>query len=264
MYKHRLYLHLVSSIRHQSQAHGLSIISQKMNPPELSPVRDRNGFTLLEILIAIFILATVLSTVFASYTGTLRVVRDTESRAEIYRMAGIALERIVEDLESVYMPEEAKTSDSEDTQEPFRFAGEDQEIQGMSADTLTFPSLAHLVFGEEDQPWGTTEISYYVEESDDGKGLILYRRDRPQWEEVSDEGGGGLPLCEGLVSVNFSYFDAEGQESQDWDPASEEGTGMPKIVSVALEFVNPSDPETPLKFATGVTLPISEKNEGKE
>lgn len=249
MCKFSLYLHPVSRIRHQSQALGLSIINQSMKPSKLRPVKDRNGFTLLEILIAIFILATVLSTVFASYTGTLRVVRETESQAEIYQMARISFERILEDLESAYMPEKSKTLESKDTEQPFEFANT----------SLRFPSRAHLVFGEEDQPWRTTEISYYVEEADGGEGLILYRRDRPQWEEVPEEGGGGLPLCERLVSVNFTYVDAEGEENEDWDPASEEG--MPKIVSVALEFVNPSDPETPFKFATSVALRVSEVNE---
>jgi general secretion pathway protein J len=200
-------------------------------------------------LIAIFILATVLSTVFASYTGTLRVVRETESRAEIYQMARTAFERILEDLESAYMPEKSKASESEDTEEPFEFANA----------SLRFPSRAHLVFGEENQPWRTTEISYYVEEADGGEGLILYRRDRPQWEEVPEEGGGGLPLCERLVSVNFTYVDAEGEENEDWDPESEED--MPKIVSVVLQFMNPSNPEMSLKFATSVALRVSEVNE---
>lgn len=66
------------------------------------------GFTLLEILLALSILATVLSTVFASYTGAFRLVSETEGQAEIYQMARIALERIVEDLESFYLPMESE------------------------------------------------------------------------------------------------------------------------------------------------------------
>jgi len=38
-------------------------------------MQKRNGFTLIEILIAIFILATVLTTVYAAYTGTFRIER---------------------------------------------------------------------------------------------------------------------------------------------------------------------------------------------
>ena len=228
-----------------------SIINQKMKLPKLRPITDRNGFTLLEILIAIFILATVLSTVFASYTGTLRMVTETESQAETYQMARIAFERIIEDLESFYLPEHSETSEVGEEEQPFEFTNT----------SLRFPSRAHVVFSKEDQSWGTTEISYEVKEGDEGEGMILYRREKPQWgeEEASEEGEGGLPLCEKLVSVNFAYYDAEGKDTEDWDPESEEG--MPKIISVALEFVNPSDPETPLKFATSVTLHISKEEQ---
>jgi hypothetical protein len=93
-----------------------------------------------------------------------------------------------------------------------------------------------------------------VEEGDGGEGKILYRRDRPRWgkDEVPEEGEGGLALCERLASVKFSYLDTEGEETEDWDPSSEDE--IPKLVSIAIEFLNPSDPEIPLKFATRVAL----------
>jgi general secretion pathway protein J len=242
MYKFSLYLHPVSSVWHQSQPHGLSIINQKMKPPKLRPVKDPNGFTLLEILLAIFILATVLSTVFASYTGSLRVVSETESQAESYQMARVALERMLEDLESFY-PE------PKDKENP---------ISGGNNTSLRFLSRAHVVFSEEDQSWGTTAISYEVEEGDGGEGKILYRRETPQGEQEDPSGGGEgrLPLCEKLWTedpVKFSYYDAEGKEMDNWDPSAEEEL---KMVSVALQFINPSDPEVPLKFATSVYLRV--------
>lgn len=221
--------------------------------------KDRDGFTLLEILIAIFILVTVLSTVFASYTGTFRIVGETESRAEIYQMARTALERILEDLECVYVreeegEEEVGTSESEEAEKLPQFTGEEDEIEGRSADMLRFPSRAHLLFGEQDESWGTTEINYYVEQGAQGEGLVLYRSDRPYLETTSVEGGGGLALCEKLWSVDFVYYDVEGEEYESWDPSSEEG--IPRLVSISLEFINPSDPDAPLKFVTSVALPV--------
>ncbi len=71
---------------------------------KLSRIRGENspGFTLLEILIAMFIFAIVLSTIYTSYTGTFRILDETKEQTDIYRMARIALERMHEDLESVY------------------------------------------------------------------------------------------------------------------------------------------------------------------
>jgi len=82
--------------------------------------KENSGFTLLEILIAIFIFAVVMTTIFTSYTGTFRVVDETESQAEIYQMAGIAMERMLEDLESIYIPTtEGNPKSGEDTLPPF-------------------------------------------------------------------------------------------------------------------------------------------------
>ncbi|MCK4785310.1 MAG: prepilin-type N-terminal cleavage/methylation domain-containing protein [Desulfobacteraceae bacterium] len=225
-----------------------------------SKLSRRRGFTLLEVLIAIVILATVLSTVFASYTATFRIVDETESQAEIYQMARIALERIVEDLESA-LCSPGKAEESEDKDQLFEFAGEDDEISGRSADTLRFSSRAHIEFGDEDQRCGIAEISYYVDE-DEEEGFVLYRSDRLQLEDAPEEGKGGLPLCERLSSVDFTYYDAEGEEYDSWDPSSEDG--MPHRVSISLQFANPANPETPLKFFTSVALPASKLKDKKE
>jgi general secretion pathway protein J len=211
-----------------------------MTAPGTRAPTSPNGFTLLEILLALSILATVLSTVFASYTGAFRLVSETESQAEIYQMARVALERILEDLESFY-PE-----DIEDEETP---------VSGGNETSLRFLSRAHVVFGQEDQSWGTTEISYEVGEGDgeEDRGNILSRRQTLQGEPEDPSGGGadGLPVCERLASVSFRYYYGDEQWRDDWDPSSEEEL---KMVSVTLEFLNPSDPETPLKFATGVYL----------
>ncbi|MBW1614275.1 MAG: prepilin-type N-terminal cleavage/methylation domain-containing protein, partial [Deltaproteobacteria bacterium] len=63
-----------------------------MNPTNTTNTNNPSGFTLAEILIAIFLFAVVLTTIYTSYTGTFRVVDETESQAEIYRMARIAME----------------------------------------------------------------------------------------------------------------------------------------------------------------------------
>ena len=58
---------------------------------EAIETRHKRGFTLLEVLIALFIFAIVISTIFASYTGTFRIINETEYQADNYGMARIAL-----------------------------------------------------------------------------------------------------------------------------------------------------------------------------
>ena len=213
------------------------------------------GFTLLEVLVSIMILATVLSTVFASYSGTFRIVSETESQAEIYHMARIALERMLEDLESVVAPQHGGLSTKEETSGfengGFALEGIDDDIGGKSADSLRFLSHANIGLGEQSQPRNIVEIFYSVEEDDRSGRLTLFRVERNLLADDDRENKRGLPLCDNLASVELRYIGLEGDEQDGWDPEE----GIPRIVSATLGFVNPSNPETSLLFATSIALP---------
>ncbi|MCD6137669.1 MAG: prepilin-type N-terminal cleavage/methylation domain-containing protein [Deltaproteobacteria bacterium] len=217
------------------------------------------GFTLLEILIAIFIFAAILSTIFTSYTGTFRVMENTESQANIYAMARIAMERMTQDLESACLPKEVKTHEpGGGTSQTFQFVGEHNEIEGRDADSLRFTSLAHLSFADEDKACGPAEISFYVKENEEESSFVLYRTDTPVFRESPEKGTGGFELCNGLTSVKFTYYDSDGQPHDSWDSTSNEFKGnIPRRVSIMLQFVNTLHPEEPFTFMTATTLPVS-------
>jgi general secretion pathway protein J len=216
------------------------------------------GFTLLEILIAMFIFGIVLSTIYSSYVGTSTIIDETEYQADIYRMARVALERMYEDLESIYVPQNPEPEESDDdNMTGADFVGDDREIDGRDADSLRFVSRAHIVFSEEDQPSGTAEIEYYVEQNEEESHFVLYRSDTPEMEEPPSKGTGGLVLCEKLLSIDFTYYDADGGEYDNWDSTSEAFEGkIPTRVSISLEFENKLDAEAPYKFFTTVAIPM--------
>lgn len=243
------------------QSSSTPVLQSSVSPVLLSST-GHSGFTILEILIAIVIFVTLLTTIYASYTGTFRVIGDTESQAEIYQMARIAMERMLEDLESLYIQEGSRNAGSEgSTENLFQFLGEEREIMGQRADTLRFLSSAHIDFSGNNPGYGATQIGYYVKESNNGESFILYRTDNPLLKEPypPDEMSGGLVLCEGLVSVSFTYYGEDGQTSNSWDSNSA-GTEskIPKAVSISLEFINASNPELPVKFTTSVALPTEQ------
>lgn len=228
----------------------------------LMNLRRREGFTLLEILVAMFIFAIVLSTLYTAFTGTFRNVNETESEADIYRMARITLERIAEDLESAYIPPWAVGPETEgQTPQPAPFVGENAQISDRSADTLLFFSRAHLVFDEEEVDTTVARISYDVRQSEEGEEVfVLYRSDTPGFEEGPEQGTGGLILCDSLRSVNFTYHDDEGRGYDRWDSTNEEFKDrLPVMVSIVLEFANSRNPEAPLKFLSGVVLPMAQE-----
>ena len=228
----------------------------------LMNLRGRQGFTLLEILLAMFIFSIVLSTLYAAYTGTFRNVDETESQADIYRMARIALERIAEDLESAYIPPWAVVTESEGkTPQSPAFVGRTAQISDRRADTLMFISRAHLVFDEEEVDTTVARISYEVRQSaEDEEVFVLYRSDIPGFEEQPEERAGGLVLCDGLHAVDFTYYDDKGRRYDGWDSSNEESRDrLPVMVSIVLEFVDKRNPGAPLKFVSGVVLPMAKE-----
>ncbi|MFH1625258.1 MAG: type II secretion system protein GspJ, partial [Pseudomonadota bacterium] len=249
-------------------AQVLPVCSQKqvnlMGPRNTKNTFSSNGFTLFEILIAIFIFAVVLTTIYTSYTGTFRVVEEAGSQAETYGMARIGAERMLEDLESLYIEKrEENPRLGKDTTSTFRFVGEDREIKGRSADSLRFISRAHINLSGQERDPGATEIAYYVQENEGEDTLVLYRSDRPVFDKAAsiDEESGGLILCERLISVNFTYYDERGEAHGSWNTVSgEHKHAIPKMVSISLEFADSLDPEAPLAFSTSVALPVGEKS----
>jgi len=222
-------------------------------------MRGKDGFTLMEILIAIFILAVVLSMLYAAYTGTFRNIDETASRADMYEMARIALDRMVEDLQCAYLSPSKEEETSEEEQSSMtRFVGVLGETDGKRTDSLRFSSRAHLVFYAEDAELDQTEITYEVGESDEEGRFALFRSDTPALTILSEEETQGAVLCEGLHALSLTYYDATGEAYDSWDSMEDNfKEKLPARVSILLEFVNPLDPETPVRFFTSVALPMS-------
>jgi general secretion pathway protein J len=229
-----------------------------MQSPFSSSPNQSRGFTLLEILLAIFIFSIVLAAIYGSYTGTFRVIDTVESQAAVLRQARIAMVRITEDLASSYYSE--MVTDME------KFVGTEQEVRGMRADTLRFISKAHLLFSDQELAAGTAQIFYEVREDLTGEGLALYRHDTPELTAGSGEDGGGLLLCDHLQEVRFSYYDAAGNEQDSWDASAADFMDkaarqrIPRMVAIKLAFINDKVPEAPYTFMTSVILPISRES----
>jgi general secretion pathway protein J len=210
---------------------------------------DRSrGFTLLEILIAIFILGIVLTTIYASYSGTLWVIRELDDDSRAYQMARITLDRMNRDLSSLQRFEDA-----------FVLQSEKDTIGRREFGSLTFWSAAHLAFEEDEFSGSPTSIAYFVKEDKDG-GFSLWRSDiagvRP-----SPDGkiGSGVIICENLQALNLKFYDEGGAEFDSWDTTS--GTARqkgkpPALVQIELILVNERDVEKPYKFITSVFLPV--------
>jgi prepilin-type N-terminal cleavage/methylation domain-containing protein len=221
---------------------------------------ESKGFTLLELLIAIFIIAVVIAVLYTSYAGTFRNIDEARAQTDTYRRARIALERITEDLESAYLFQGMKETDDEDEGPPYPgvFIGEAVAYEGRNASRLRFSSRAHIDFLEERTTPARAEINYYAIESETDKRFILYRSDTPEFDHRPKKNEGGLPVCDNLRSIEFTYHDNEGQGHENWDSTKGDFEGrLPLMVTVQLDFSINEDEEVPLRFMTAVAIPLA-------
>jgi general secretion pathway protein J len=208
------------------------------------------GFTLIEILIAVFILAIVLSTVYASYTGTFRTIRATETDAEVYGMARTVLERMTRDLEATASWKGA-----------FTFTARPYNLGNREFTRLIFRSTAHIAFGEQEESAGFAVIEYGVEEGTEKEGYTLSRSDSLYRDPGKEDAPtGGFLLCDRVETLTYLFFDSAGKAYETWDNGDNEAQKKkaPAMVEIRLGLVNEKDREHPFPFMTRVRLPLSQ------
>lgn len=230
------------------------------NPVSSFQIQSR-GFTLLEILIAIFIFAVVAATIFGSFNAVFGNSSTVKEGMGAFEMARDCLSRMMVDLHSLHVSQLPAYAppDSEESQDPYRLVG------GMtfSGDTgfgrMRFASLAHLPLGK-DKRAGIAEIVYYVEPSKDGT-FVLRRSDRLEPFPPPEEKGGDPILCENVKSLTFTFIDDEGEEQDRWDSESEDfAFATPRAIRISLvlgtdDFPHPFEATVALmQYRNGVEI----------
>jgi len=216
---------------------------------------NRTGFTLLEILISIFIFGIIFTTVFMSYRTVFSNSDIVVTDVNAFETAKTCLNRMVEDLQSVYvvMPPVYSTPDFDDLPDPYRFVGNNTRIDIREFARLRFASLSHLAF-DNDLRKGIAEIVYYVQ--DPGVGYFLLRRaDHLYPYKPFQESKVDPILCERIKSLKFIYYDNENTPHPEWDSESEEFSHeTPR--AIGIEFELDGNQASPFRFTAMVNLPV--------
>lgn len=220
------------------------------------------GFTLLEIVIAIFIFAIVMTTLLGSFRAVFSSTKAVDSRAAIFDTARNCLNRMVLDLKSLYVsqPPIFRVADIDDPPDPHRIEGRAADAFDTDYPKLRFTSLAHVGF-EKDIRKGIAEIVYYVAQTEDNRH-VLRRKDSLYPYPEFEESGLDPILCDAIVALEFTYYDTEGTEFNEWDSESEEfGYATPNAIGIRIKIGDLSDAE---EFETRIVLPtFRAENDGE-
>ena len=204
------------------------------------------GFTLVEILIAVLILGVVLTTVYASYTGTFRIIDETRKDAGMYAMARAAMENPAADMEAL-RPWKGR----------FLFFVERQTVGEKDFSRLVIRAVSRVTLDDGVAPGGVALVEYSVRENDKGDGFVLYRGEAPGGEDPKEAIFRRFAVCNGVNGFDLVLFDEKGDEHATWDSdAGDERRKTPAAVGVRLAVENSDNPDVPRVFETAVPLPV--------
>ena len=203
----------------------------------MRPRDSQAGLTLLEILVAITILAFMMTLVWTTTTRTGQTKRTYETLEERAHEVRVGLARVVADLEQAYL---SKNQDLSAMERRTLFVGKD----GGDVDDLRFTSLAHQVLWTESNESEQTQISYFAEsDREDGSKVNWLRREQ---RRLTDPGETAKSMSaetdvvlRDIEQVDFEFWDwKEQQWKRDWDTTKQDGQKdrLPTRVKITVTY----------------------------
>ena len=213
-----------------------------------------DGFTLFEILIAIFIFSVIVTTIFGSYRAVFSTTEAINAGMASFEMVGSGLHRISADITSAciavspgYQPPKV-----DGPPDPYRIVGDQGPTSEGNFARMRFASFDHMPMGK-DRSGGIAQIVYYVQPLEDG-GHVLKRADHLAPYPDMEAPGNDPILIENLKSLKFLYYDQEGTEHETWDSESREfNYATPAAVKIKVEV---GDDTVSFSFETMVEFPV--------
>jgi general secretion pathway protein J len=215
----------------------------------------RKGFSLIEVMIAVAVLATVSTLVWGTFQGTFKTKSAVEAQAIRYRTVRVALERLSREISQAYV------SQNEDTGQQDRrtlFVGKHKS----DIDELKFSYFGHQRLYADADECDTAQIYYYgVRDRENSRKLNLVRRETRRLQYLKPENAPGEAdiVCDDVVRLEFKYWDARDKQwREDWVTTSADGQPdrLPSRVKITLTVRDERGKDVP--FQTEVRIAISE------
>ncbi len=165
----------------------------------------QQGFTLAEILIAVFILSMVMAVILGTFTGVISSSREAETRSELYQTGRALMDLITTDIRCLF-PQETEAG-------THYFRGETVSLRGTDVSGMSFVTTNALTMGKAHAPY-LSAVTYRLVDDPDGPGSILLRRAESPATPPFDEGGREVPICR-IVEKFHLEFMSEGAIRKD-------------------------------------------------
>lgn len=206
-----------------------------MSGPSQRPRARSRGFTLLEMLVALAILASIGALLYRSLSTSFRAKAWVGEVNDRYHEGRQVMHRITSELRMAFLRFEVPEQLREENPAVLtRFEGSEEKIN--------FATTAHLRLVANAKESDQSEIGYFLKNSSrDSKyrGKTLFRRESKRVDDRYDKGGTIWPVVDGVKEFKLEYWDetkAIGDDAwqSDWDTQSEDQDLLPSRIRITL------------------------------
>src|SRR5262245_57571903 len=217
------------------------------------------GFTLLEVMVAVVLLAVTAFLVYQSMGSAVGSKERFENRATAYRGATVFLDRLTRELSTTVLYSSVEmlgvAANGEQLSKSV-FSG----INNGDQDKLIFDTLSHTRYLKDSKESDLAELTYWLDPQEDSNGLyVIKRRDKSPPDAEPGEKGKVTVLLDGVKEFNLRYYDPVKTEYKDeWDTTKVDfANRLPRAVEITLVLQDPGDEENTLRFQTVALLEMS-------
>lgn len=218
--------------------------------------RRQAGFTLIEVMVSIGILSSITVLLWATSQGTFRTKKAVESKMARYRVARLAMDRMLRDVQMAYLSDNNVVG-TEQTPRTY-FDG----VNRPDIDELRFSYFGHQRLYAESKEGDTAAVAYFgLRDKSDGGKFNLWRKEtrRLQADRIDNANipGEAEIIADDVVRLELSYYEPVRKEWLDtWRTTQSDGmpNKLPSRVRVKLVIHDERGEELPLQSEVRIAM----------
>jgi len=219
-----------------SKSSGFRVQSSEIGAKEQSIWHNKHqkGFTLLEVLIAMAIMAGIVTVIYSSFFTASRNVEQAEAIRDSSDLARTLMQKLANDITNAYW-KQGLNSPAVVT----IFNGKKEEVQTGDEksrhDSITLTTLTNSRSSLNTKETELWEVGYFFKEKPEGTGYVMMRREKRELSKdvPAGEGGYEYEITDRIRSLQLRYSQMGGGTWLDeWNSTNR--NSLPKFVEIAL------------------------------
>lgn len=218
--------------------------------------RSTGGMTLIEAMVAVSILAIVMTVVYGGFAQTMRNKSRVEEQSDRAHVIRVAMERMVRELSQAYVS--VHVNPNPQLQKMLTTFHGYRHGRGSRID---FTSFSHRRLYRDSHESDQNELSYFMARHPERRDRsVLVRREQRRVDERPEEGGDLTIMIDDVREFSLEYLDGLTLDWVDtWDakPTGSQANRLPTQVRLRVVVPGVIDPRRTETYTTRAVIPIT-------